>query len=74
MPQNEASELADLAAPLLASQTRSKSAGRPAQPSGEFRYRIQVEEGDVQNCVDFSDADMPDELRPLVRWLTKRSE
>jgi hypothetical protein len=38
-----------------------------------FRYRLTLEKEGQRHVVNFSDADMPESLQPLVEWLTRKT-
>jgi hypothetical protein len=42
----------------------------PGPGADRFSYSLTVIEGSQQHTVEFSDADVPEELRPLLRKLT----
>ncbi|HEY9617567.1 MAG TPA: protealysin inhibitor emfourin [Crinalium sp.] len=38
-----------------------------------FQYQITVEEGDRRHSIHVSESEMPENLKPLVRWLTTQA-
>jgi len=44
---------------------------RAAQSGADrFRYKLSVDSGTQQHSIEVDDAAMPEDLRPLLRWLT----
>ncbi|HEX7176189.1 MAG TPA: protealysin inhibitor emfourin [Pyrinomonadaceae bacterium] len=74
---DEAEELRGLLAeadiPSAASRQNAERAGAARPRPDAFHYRLVVEDDEDTRTVVASDADMPESLRPLVQWLTKRS-
>ncbi len=49
----------------LPSESKSASPG-----VDRFRYRVTVEDDETVRTVEASEASVPDEMRPLIDWLT----
>jgi hypothetical protein len=70
LPAHEAAELRQLVADAAASGAPKPSPG-PARDA--FHYEVTIEEGGTRKTLTASDADMPEPLRRLIRWLKTRA-
>jgi hypothetical protein len=71
---DEARELQHLVASAdLAGHAAKRTGAAPKAGPDVFRYRLTLEHEGQKHVVNLSDADMPESVRPLVEWLTRKA-
>ena len=69
---DEVGTLENLVAQAGIADLSQRQAPIKARPDASY-YRLTVEDDEGSHSVQASDADMPSDLRPLIKWLTDRA-
>ncbi len=72
LPEAEARELHDLVARSGVLGMGGRRAAE-SQARDQRGYTLTIDDGGATHVVEATDTDMPESLRPLVAWLSKRS-